>query len=121
MVKLWKKEVKKKYLWCQVPSHEVCMSGTPIKIGKKKKKKKKKKKALYRKYTISKAQNLDVMDNTKYLGILVSIDFTQHKQVKRVAIKGIHWDSSNRTLGKPSNPQINVVFSYSMEPGYERS
>ena len=41
MVKLWKKDVQKKiYLWCQVPSHEVCMSGTPIKIGKKKKQKK---------------------------------------------------------------------------------
>ena len=25
------------YLWCQVPSHEVCMSGAPIKILKKKK------------------------------------------------------------------------------------
>ena len=38
-----KRSKKKKYLWCQVPSHEVCMSGTPIKIEKKKKKKKKKK------------------------------------------------------------------------------
>ena len=32
-----KRSKKKKYLWCQVPSHEVCMSGTPIKIEKKKK------------------------------------------------------------------------------------
>ena len=35
-----KKKQKKKKVWCQVPSHEVCMSGTPIKIEKKKKKKK---------------------------------------------------------------------------------